>query len=97
VVWDCYVGVVAVVVAIMSDVGDIINADGAGDAGVLAAVMDVTTRNDRAWASQVPKLCENRGVTRVGTNYARACAHVGERLADAAGPTFKEDGRAPSF
>jgi hypothetical protein len=51
VVWDCYVGVVAVVVAIVSDVGDIINADGAGDAGVLAAVMDATTRNDRAWAS----------------------------------------------
>jgi hypothetical protein len=49
VVWDCYVGVVVAVVVI---VGDVINADEAGDAGVSTAVMDVTARNDHAWASQ---------------------------------------------
>jgi hypothetical protein len=39
-------------VAVVVIVGDVINADEAGDAGVSAAVMDVTARNDRAWASQ---------------------------------------------
>jgi uncharacterized ion transporter superfamily protein YfcC len=41
VVQDCSVGVVVVVMVIVGDMGGVANADGAGDAGVSAVLMDL--------------------------------------------------------
>jgi hypothetical protein len=63
-----------VVVVVKPVVGDMVNAGEVVDAGISADVMDVTVRNDRAWALREPVLCKDRGATRVGACFAGAHA-----------------------
>jgi hypothetical protein len=54
------------------------------DAGISADATDVTARRLCKFA-----FCENRGVARVGSCFARARARVSESLADTAGLASK--------
>jgi hypothetical protein len=70
----CFAGVVVVNVVVTAVAGDMVNAGKVVGAGISADVTDVTVRNDRARVLQVPVLCGDRGVARVGTCFARARA-----------------------
>jgi hypothetical protein len=80
----------------MAVVGDMVNAGEVVGVGISADVTDMIARNDRARVLQVPILCGDRGIVRVGS-FAGACAHVGDRFADTAGPTLKVSGRTHPF
>jgi hypothetical protein len=58
----------------VSGMVDVVDADDAGGVIVPTVVTDKTVQSDRAGMTQVPVLCGNRGVARVGACYAKTHA-----------------------
>jgi hypothetical protein len=86
--WEYFAGVVVVVVVVTAIVSDVVNAGEVVSVVISTDVMDVTVRNDRVRVLQVPVLCEDRGVVRVGACFAGTCTRVGECFADTKGSTL---------
>jgi hypothetical protein len=85
-----------VVVVITAVVGVVVNAGEVVGAGILADVTDVTARNDRAQALQVPILWGIEASREWAPVLPRR-ARVGERFADTTGPTLKASKRTHPF
>jgi hypothetical protein len=80
----------------MAVVGDMVNVGEVVGVGISADVTDVIARNDRARVLQVPILCGDRGIVRVGAYFAGR-ARVGKRFTDTEGPALKASRRTHPF